>query len=302
MASIQDIRRRIRSVKSTGKITRAMEMISSVKMRKASERVLRLREYAKGVAALFDVVSRSSDVRAHIPLFVERPIRTALFVVITSNRGLCGSFNAETIRRVRRESTEFLKENPGASIQFLSLGKKGDARLRFLSGTIIASFPDIVAVPSAEGARTVARFAIDGFLSGSWDEVRIFYTDYVSALLQKSRMRRMLPVFQQDVEEQLGDINPEDTSLTRLRAEYLIEPNPETVLRELVARLVEAEVLHALLESNASEEAARMAAMHNATDAAKEMESDFTLTYNQLRQQKVTQEIAELSAGMAAVS
>lgn len=302
MSSIQDIRRRIRSVKSTGKITRAMEMIASVKMRKASERVLRLREYAQGVAALLDAVSRASDVKVQVPLFAERPVRTALFVVVTSNRGLCGSFNAETIRRVRRESAKFLKENPDASIQFLSLGKKGDARLRFLSGTIAASFPEIVATPSAEGARTVARFAIDGFLSGSWDEVRIFYTDYVSALLQKSRMRRVVPVFQRDVEEQLADMAPGDSSLDRLRAEYLIEPNPETVLTELTSRLVEAEILHALLESNASEEAARMAAMRNATDAAKEMESDFTLTYNQLRQQKVTQEIAELSAGMAAVA
>lgn len=279
-----------------------MEMIASVKMRKASERVLRLREYAKGVAALLDAVSRAIDVKARVPLFADRSVRTALFVVVTSNRGLCGSFNAETIRRVRRESAEFLKENPDASIQFLSLGKKGDARLRFLSGTIVASFPEIVATPSAEGARTVARFAIDGFLSGSWDEVRIFYTDYVSALLQKSRMRRVVPVFQRDVEEQLADMAPGNSSLDRLRAEYLIEPNPEAVLAELTARLVEAEILHALLESNASEEAARMAAMRNATDAAKEMESDFTLTYNQLRQQKVTQEIAELSAGMAAVA
>lgn len=301
MSSIQDIRRRIRSVKNTGKITRAMEMIASVKMRKASERVLRLREYAKGVAALFDAVSRSSDVKAHTPMFVERSIRSALFVVITSNRGLCGSFNAETMRRVRRESKEFLQKNPGATIQFLSLGKKGDARLRFLSGTIIASFPDMVAMPSAEGARTAARFAIDGFLAGSWDEVRVFYTDYVSALLQKSRMRRVLPVFQRDVEEQLADMASDVAPSPRLRAEYLIEPDPETVLKGLATRLVEAEMLHALLESNASEEAARMAAMHSATDAAKEMESDFTLTYNQLRQQKVTQEIAELSAGMAAV-
>lgn len=303
MAGTREIRRRIKSVKNTGKITRAMEMISSVKMRKAAAQVVALRSYAKSAWDVLLAVSSARDVRDMSPLLAERPLKKQLFVVVTSNRGLCGSFNAQVFRRLRADVASLRASD--ASIEFVSLGRKGDAGLKFLDGDIVASFPDVVANPSASEIRSIAKFLFDGFESERWDRVSLVYTDFVSALVQKVRVHQVLPFFERDAEEQIaemGNSKEQGTGRNVLEAKYSIEPAPEAVLRALLFRLVEMQVLHAVLESNASQEAARMVAMRNASDAAKDMTESFTLLYNQLRQAKVTQEIAELSAGMAAVS
>ncbi len=304
MAGTREIRRRIKSVKNTGKITRAMEMISSVKMRKAAAQVAALRPYARSAWAVLSAVSRARDVRDTSPLLAERVLRKQLFVVVTSNRGLCGSFNTQVLRRLRADVASLRSNSGDMKIEFVSLGKKGDAGLRFLDGDIVASFPDAVANPSASEIRSIAKFLFDGFESGRWDRISLVYTDFVSALVQKVRVHQVLPFFERDAEEQIAEMNGADNSTeTRVSvAKYAIEPAPESVLRSLLFRLAEIQVLHAVLESNASQEAARMVAMRNASDAAKEMTGNFTLLYNQLRQAKVTREIAELSAGMAAVS
>lgn len=304
MAGTREIRRRIKSVKNTGKITRAMEMISSVKMRKAAAQVAALRPYARSAWAVLSAVSRARDVRDTSPLLAERVLRKQLFVVVTSNRGLCGSFNTQVLRRLRADVASLRSNSGDMKIEFVSLGKKGDAGLRFLDGDIVASFPDAVANPSASEIRSIAKFLFDGFESGRWDRISLVYTDFVSALVQKVRVHQVLPFFERDAEEQIAEMNGADNfTETRVSvAKYAIEPAPESVLRSLLFRLAEIQVLHAVLESNASQEAARMVAMRNASDAAKEMTGNFTLLYNQLRQAKVTQEIAELSAGMAAVS
>ena len=303
MAGTREIRRRIKSVKNTGKITRAMEMISSVKMRKAAAQVVALRSYAKSAWDVLLAVSSARDVRDMSPLLMERPLKKQLFVVVTSNRGLCGSFNAQVFRRLRSDVASLRARD--ANIEFVSLGRKGDAGLKFLDGEIIASFPDVVANPSASEIRSIATFLFDGFESERWDRISLVYTDFVSALVQKVRVHQVLPFFERDAEEQIaemGNSKEQGTGRNVLEAKYSIEPAPEAVLRGLLFRLVEMQVLHAVLESNASQEAARMVAMRNASDAAKDMTESFTLLYNQLRQAKVTQEIAELSAGMAAVS
>ena len=303
MAGTREIRRRIKSVKNTGKITRAMEMISSVKMRKAAAQVVALRSYAKSTWDVLQAVSSARDVRDMSPLLAERPLKKQLFVVVTSNRGLCGSFNAQVFRRLRADVASLRASD--ASIEFVSLGRKGDAGLKFLDGDIVASFPDVVANPSASEIRSIATFLFDGFESERWDRISLVYTDFVSALVQKVRVHQVLPFFERDAEEQIaemGNSKEQGTGRNVLEAKYSIEPAPEAVLRGLLFRLVEMQVLHAVLESNASQEAARTVAMRNASDAAKDMTESFTLLYNQLRQAKVTQEIAELSAGMAAVS
>ncbi|MFZ1735349.1 MAG: ATP synthase F1 subunit gamma [Candidatus Moraniibacteriota bacterium] len=304
MAGTREIRRRIKSVKNTGKITRAMEMISSVKMRKAAAQVAALRPYAKSAWDVLSVVSRARDVRDAMPLLTARPVKKQLFVVVTSNRGLCGSFNTQIFRRLRTDIASIRSSHAGAEIEFVSLGRKGDTGLKLLVGSIIASFPDVVASPTASEVRSIAKFLFEGFEPERWDCVSIVYTDFVSALVQKVRVHQVLPFFERDAEEQIAEMGGENVAVGAdvLRAEYTVEPAPETVLRSLLFRLVEMQVLHAVLESNASQEAARMVAMRNASDAAKDMTESFTLLYNQLRQAKVTQEIAELSAGMAAVS
>ena len=305
MASARDIRRRIKGVKGTGKITRAMEMISAVKMRKAVGQVTAIRPYAECVVDMLHQLSTLQKFEEH-PLLIERPVKKELYVVISSNRGLCGGFNSQIMKKLRQT----LKEDEGRGAVFVTIGKKADASVRRIGGEIIASFSDILGTPSVELMRPIAQIMIAEFEKGNVDRVVMIYTDFKSMLSQEVKVRALLPVTERDVHKALHEMGHADeiekkeaeaASASLLRAEYVIEPSPKKVLWKMIPRLIEMELYHGILESNASQEAARMMAMRNATDAAKDMVSDLTLAYNQIRQGKITQEIAELSAGMAAV-
>jgi F-type H+-transporting ATPase subunit gamma len=318
MPSTKELKQRIKGIKSTGKITRAMEMISAVKMRKAVANVVAIRPYAQASLNVLERVSRAMRLSDHL-LFQSRPVKKVLFVVVTSNRGLCGSFNANVIRQVKVELEKFgAQKTKIEAVDFVSIGKKGDQLLRRFDGTIKASFLDALTSTRSESVRPIARLVREEYESGRYDKVMIVYTDYVSPMVQKTNVRRLLPLSQGALQDEIEEMSGIDgvvgadlvsaqskNALVRdknISAQYQIEPTPEMVLETLIPRLIEMQMYHALLESNASQEAARMMAMRNATDAAKDMVADFTLSYNQLRQAKVTQEIAELSAGMAAVS
>ncbi len=296
MASARDIKRRIKGVKGTGKITRAMEMISAVKMRKAVASVLAIRPYAESAIALLEQLKRAIGDESHV-LLTGRPVKKELYVVITSNRGLCGAFNAQIVKKLRQT----IKEDEGREKVFITIGKKGENAVRRTGGEIIASFPDVLVTPTAEGMRSVARLIIDEFEAGRVDRVVMIYTDYISMLSQEVKVRALLPVALKDTKKAMNEMSSGKDASETSQAEYLIEPSPKKVLWQMIPRLLEMELYHAVLESNASQESARMMAMRNATDAAKDMVFDLTLAYNQLRQGKITQEIAELSAGMAAV-
>lgn len=296
MASARDIRRRIKGVKATGKITRAMEMISAVKMRKAVSAVLAIRPYAESVIQVLHQLAAVGG-EDH-PLLEVREVKKELYVVITSNRGLCGAFNSQIIKRVR----QILREDTDREASFITIGKKGDAAVRRLGGDIVASFPDVLGTPTAELMRPIAKILIEAFESKRIDRVVMVYTDFKSMLSQEVKVRALMPVIEKDVQKALNEIEHGAIKERVMHAEYVIEPSPKKVLWRMIPRLLEMELYHAVLESNASQESARMMAMRSATDAGKEMAADLTLAYNQIRQGKITQEIAELSAGMAAVS
>ena len=303
MASTKEIQRRIKGVRSTGKITRAMEMISAVKMRKAVEAVTNVRPYAKAVL----VVLRQMTTVEHMehPFFVPRPVKKALYIVVASNRGLCGGFNSQVYKRLRAVR----EEDTDREALYITIGKKADAIARRIiaapvggGGEIIASFPDILTIPSAENVRPVARMLVEKYLSGEIDRAVVAYTDFVSVMTQTTKVRVLLPVVEKDVLKEIHEMDPHaPIEVDALHAEYVIEPASEEMLERLILQLLTMEIYHAVFESNASQEAARMMAMRNATDAAKEMVADLTLSFNQLRQAKITQEIAELSAGKAAL-
>lgn len=277
-------------------------MISAVKMRKAVQSVLAIRPYAKSALELLKQLKRAVGSEDHV-LLTERPVQKELYVVITSNRGLCGAFNAQIVKKLRQT----LKEDEGRARSFITIGKKGENAVRRLGGDIVASFPDVLVTPTAEGMRAVSRLIIEEFETKRVDRVVMIYTDYLSMLSQEVKVRALLPVALKDTQKAMNEMhstinNQQSTEEKRsTQSEYVIEPSPKKVLWQMIPRLIEMELYHAVLESNASQESARMMAMRNATDAAKDMVSDLTLAYNQLRQGKITQEIAELSAGMAAV-
>ncbi|MFA6159533.1 MAG: ATP synthase F1 subunit gamma [Parcubacteria group bacterium] len=317
MASGKEIKRRIKSIQNTGKITRAMEMVSAAKMRRAISSVLAIRPYAHSAWSVLTNLARSFE-KKQSGLLEVREVKSVLAIAITSNRGLCGSFNSQLTKKIKEElaNPKNLKINrigtkkieskitdEELKIDFITIGRKGEAVVRRTEKEIVASFNDLTYLPKFEAVRAVGKVVIDDYLAKKYDKVVIFYTDYVSAIKQETKVRQILPLSKIDLEKQIAemDILAQEYGLSKPAVEYKVEPSPEKVLDYIIPRLIEMQIYHAILESNASKESARMVAMRNATDAAKEMADGFTLAYNQIRQMKITQEIAEISAGMAAL-
>lgn len=316
MPSSKDIRRRIKSINSTKKITRAMEMVSAAKMRRSIQSVLGIRPYAQSAWNVLSNLAKAFESRNEGLLEV-REVKKVLMLVVTSNRGLCGSFNAQVNKKIKEEATSKeklcvnrignkkieAKDCAGVVIDYITIGKKGDSMVRKLNGNIIASFPDVVGLPSMELVKPISNIVIEEYLAKKYDKVVVVYTDFISTLNQKTRIRQLLPISKIDIEKQLEEIDhlAKDLGVKAEVAEYKVEPSPEEVLDFIIPRLLEMQVYHTVLESSASEHSARMMAMRNATDAATEMSADLTLAYNQIRQGKITQEIAEISAGRAAL-
>ena len=315
MNSARDIRRRIKSINNTKKITRAMEMVSAAKMRRSVANVLAIRPYAHSAWSVLTNLVRAFEEHREGLLEV-REVKSVLIIAITSNRGLCGSFNAQVVKKIREEITnpEKLKinrigkkrldskiPNDQLKIDFITIGRKGETIIRKLGKEIIATFPDLTYLPKIENVRSVGKIAIDDYLAKKYDKVAVIYTDYISAINQQTKIRQILPISKLDLEKQIAEMDSlaSEMGLKEPKLEYKIEPSPKEVLDHIFPRLIEMQIYHAILESNASKESARMIAMRNATDAAGEMSDNLTLAYNQLRQSKITQEIAEISAGKA---
>jgi F-type H+-transporting ATPase subunit gamma len=313
----KEIRRRIKSIGNTRKITKAMEMVSAAKMRRAVAAVLAVRPYAHSAWSVLTNLARAFEIHGRRLLAV-REVKNILIIAITSNRGLCGSFNAQVIRKIKQELADpsRMKINrvgdrkieskvldKDLKISFITIGKKGEGVVRKLQREIIATFPKLTYLPKIEDVRAVAKVAMDDYLAKKYDKVVVVYTDFISAINQQTKIRQILPISKMDIEKQIAEMDSaaKEYGLKESTLEYKVEPSPEEVLEHIFPRLIEMQIYHAILESNASKESARMVAMRNATDAAGEMADGLTLMYNQIRQMKITQEIAEISAGRAAL-
>ncbi len=318
MPNSKDIRRRIKSINSTKKITKAMEMVSAAKMRRAVASVLAIRPYAHAAWSVLTNLSKAFEDFSGFGFLEIRPVKNVLMIVVTSNRGLCGSFNTQIAKKIREEiaNPEKLKINrignkklqseivdQELTIDFITIGKKGEAIVKRMEKTIIAAFPDSADFAVATDIRPLSKIVMEAYLAKKYDKVVMVYTDYVSAVNQQNRIRQILPISKIDLEKQIAemDVVAKEYGLIEPKVEYKIEPSPQEVLEFIFPRLIEMQLFHGVLESAASEHSARMVAMKNATDAAGEMSEDLTLAYNQIRQGKITQEIAEISAGRAAL-
>ena len=317
MSNLKEIRSRIKSVNNTGKITRAMEMVSAAKMRKSTESVLEIRAYAHAAWRVLTNLARAFENYEHGLLEV-REVKSVLIVAITSNRGLCGSFNAQIIKKIKEEVDNPAKlkinrigtkkiDSPVADkdlkIDFITVGRKGEGLVSKLGKDIIAAFPELTYLPGIDEIRPLSSIVMEEYLNKKYDKVVIAYTDYVSVIKQEPKIRQILPVSKIDLEKQIVEMDniAKEMGIKEQKKEYKVEPNPKEVLKHIFPRLIEMQLYHAVLESNASKESSRMMAMKNATDAARDMSEELTFAYNQIRQMKITQEIAEISAGSAAV-
>lgn len=294
--STREIRRRIRSIGSTRKVTKAMELISSAKMRKASQAVLATRAYADRAWNLLLNLGARTAADAH-PLLAKRKGSRIGLVLISTNRGLVGGFNALLAGAV----TQFMHEQGVApsSAQIVLLGKRGRNVGVRLGTPIAAEFEKADVVTHVDEVRPLAKLVTDDFVAGTFDRVILAYTDFVSMIVQKPRVRQLLPL---ERDPMLGAVGraPEPEVVSSIR-EYVFEPGVHEVLNTVLPRLVQMQLYQAVLESTASEHAARMVAMRNASDAANDLIDDLTLSYNQARQAGITQDLSEISASRAAL-
>lgn len=304
--SLRDLRRKMKAIKSTKQVTKAMELVSASKMRRAVSNAQTLRRYA---LAAWHILQRIADLNpgAH-PYLQQKPVKNVLAVVFSSDRGLCGSMNTQLFRA----GTQYLKGLQGIATfekaDFITIGNKGAQFVKRTGRPLIASFPALSNHPTFRDILPIARMVNDGFLGGTYDHVVLLYTNFVSALIQEPVVKVLLPFSQTDLRDMIEKLLPksarkdfEKESSEKRQSQYLFEPSPEEVLRVVLPQLMEIQLYQAVLESAASEHSARMVAMRNATDNASGLLEDLTLSFNQTRQGNITAELAELSASKAAL-
>jgi F-type H+-transporting ATPase subunit gamma len=299
----QIIRRRIRSITNTSQITKAMEMVAASKMKKAQEATLKSRSFASLGKLILGLLKKVAPSRSHRLLKRYPEIRQELIIVITSNKGLCGAFNIALLKRVLKKTKEF----PERRFSFITIGKKGRQFLTKNGLGVVADFSPLAGgsatFPNTADILPIVTLAQRGFLKKDYQKVSIAYTDFISTLKQIPRIETILPISQRLIEKIESDeaLPAGRQEKSRFAKEYKFEPGQKEVLDFILPRLMEVRIYQAILESLASEHSARMMAMKNATDNAKEIIKDLTLTYNGLRQASITQELSEITAGVEAM-
>jgi F-type H+-transporting ATPase subunit gamma len=296
LASTQDLKRRVRSITNTRKVTKAMELVASARLRRSQMRIESMRPYADRMLELMAGVSQAAGA-VRLPLLEQREnVEKIAIVPITADRGLAGGFNAQVIRRALALMREAQAE--GQEVVWFSSGRKASSTLRFRRLDVTESWTGFSERPGYSDAQTIAHAVSEAFVNGDVDKVVVVYNAFVSALVQRVTVRELLPI-SRDLLEQKDEEGDEVASGT---PDFIYEPEPEEILARLLPVYVETELYRALLESAASEQGARMTAMRNASKAAGELIDSLTLAMNRARQAEITQEILEVVAGADALS
>ena len=284
MPSERDLRRRARSVRNIQQLTRAMQLVAASKMRRAQDSVLASRPFEERLRSVLNDLAPYADPELSPLLQRRTPVKKVAIVLITSARGLVGPMNVNLLRTTLR----FAQERP--AVEYVAVGRKGIGSLRRMRMPLLAEFPTMPDRPATADTNPIARTAVDEFTSGNVDEVHLAFTRFVNTLRQEPTVRRLLPLVPE--EEDLDALPP---------IQYLFEPDPQTVMDEILPRFVEVAIYQAVLESKASEFSAQMVAMRNATDAAADLISELTLAANKARQTRITKEMLEIASGAEAL-
>ena len=296
MASTGDLKRRIRSVKNTRKITKAMELVASARLRRAQARIEGMRPYANTMRELIAGVGRASTSVRGLPLLDHREdVQAVAIVPLTGDRGLAGAFNAQILRRSFALARSLRDE--GKQVRWIAVGKKGRSTLSFRGMALSGEYTGFTDRPAYADAQAIAHRIAELYTEGEVDRVVLVYNHFVSPLVQTATEQDVLPIsrdiLETDEEERRDDV---------MRGDFIFEPEPEEILARLLPVYLETQVYRALLESSASEQGARMTAMRNATKNAGELIDGLTLRMNRARQAEITQEILEVVAGAEALS
>ena len=282
MANLKDIRDRIKSVKSIQKVTKAMKMVAAAKMRRAQENMEKARPYNHRLVEIIQHLLPSVE-RSMLPLLEVREVKRIAYVVVTSDRGLAGSFNSSILRKAHNDIDEFGKQN----VDIFCIGKKAKDYFKSRKYNIIASYSDFWSDLNFNQSMKIGSTIINHFLDLSVDEIRVTYNEFVNVATQATVSEKLLPIELND--DELSD------------ADFLYEPSKDKIVKSLIPRYLNAQVWKYLLESYASEQAARMVAMENATTNSEDMIKNLTLEFNKARQAAITTEMLEIVSGAEAL-
>lgn len=292
MANLKEVRIRISSVGSTQQITKAMKLVSATKLRRAQNGIIQMRPYAKQLNSILANLVDSVDVDSLKVYFDQRPVKKVLLVVITSDRGLCGSFNANVVKR----ANSLIKEKyEGKEVTVLPIGKKGADFFAKQPVKLVPNFREVLHSLSSAKAFEIGQYLLDAYRGGQYDVVEIVYNQFKNAATQILSADQFLP------------INPEsmknvDSKASTQKNDYIFEPSKVEILEELIPRILKTQVYRSMMDSLASEHGARMVAMDKATDNAGELLKSLKVEYNRVRQAAITTEISEIVGGAAALS
>ncbi len=301
MATLQEIRRRINSVKNIGQVTRAMQAVAASHMQRAQAQVRATRPYAEKAWEVLTHLAAQRQVGEELhPLLQVRPLHTAALVVLTGDRGLCGAFNNNIIV----QAVDFIEEHKALQLEvkLITVGRKGRDFMLRRGEDIVAEFTNIPDQPKLVDVTPIARVAIDGFLEGRFDQVCLAYSDFINVLNQQPTIKRFLPIMPAEIETQAMAEYIEGVARPLVATEYIYEPDPRSILDEVVPRFTELQIYQAVLESIASEHSARMVAMRNASENAMALVGDLTLEFNKARQRAITLEIMDIAGGAEALA
>lgn len=292
MASLKEIRAKVTSIKSTQKITRAMQMVAASKMRRAQERMEMGRPYSDGVRRIIaNLVQAQSDYKH--PYMLSRPVKRVGFVVVTSDRGLAGGLNINLFKALSKQVKTYQEQ--GVQVEFAVIGSKGVGFFKSFGGKVVSAVTDYGDHPALEQINTPVQVMLDDYLKGNLDRICLVYNQFVNAMTQKPVVEQLVPLADNSFDDQSGVVPSHGW-------DYIYEPSTQVLIDNLLVRYIESIVYQAVIENIASEQSARMVAMKAATDNAGNLINDLQLVYNKLRQAAITREISEIVGGAAAVS
>lgn len=294
MANLKEVRNRITSVSSTQQITRAMKMVSAAKLKRATNAIVQLRPYAEKLKEILANLSASVEGEAS-PYTIERKPRKILLIVVTSNRGLAGAFNANVIKATNLLISEkYNEQHKKGNVKIIAIGKKGQDYYKKRKYEVLGNHSELFAKLNFENTSEITEFVMKGFLDGEYDKVEVLYNQFKNAAVQFLKVEQLLP------------LSPLDNELKKQEAQlaidYILEPSKEEIIEELIPKSIKIQLYKAILDSHASEHGARMTAMDKATDNAGELLKSLKLSYNQARQAAITTELTEIVSGAAALS
>jgi F-type H+-transporting ATPase subunit gamma len=291
MANLKEVRTRIKSVKSTQQITKAMKMVAASKLRRAQDAILQMRPYVKKLYGILENAASSLDGEQQSSYSIERSVQKALVVVVTSDRGLCGAFNSNAIKAALALINEKYKEQEANdNLWILPVGNKAFDFFSKRGYQVIDDYYEIFGALSFDKAKEAAEFAMQGFLNEDFDAVELVYNEFKNVATQILRAEQFLPIVKEETDEQIDD-----------STDYIFEPSVEYIINEMIPRTLKVQFYKTILESNASEHGARMTAMDQATENAGELLNDLKLVYNRSRQAAITNEILEIVGGAEAL-